>query len=64
VNYSLYAFTGNLIDSFSDESAARAALQRIADAEPEAAENVALFVSHDDGNIVEGPFHAVPASVR
>jgi hypothetical protein len=64
MDYSLFSSTGNLIDSFANEADARAALQRIVEAEPTAAEAVALFVSDDDGNIVDGPIHAVPAAVR
>lgn len=64
MDYSLFSSSGNLIDSFTDESEARAALQRIAAAEPDAADDVALFISDDNGSVVEGPIHAVPASVR
>jgi len=64
MNYSLFSSTGNLIDSFTDETEARAALQRIVEAEPDAAEDVALFVADDAGVIVDGPIHAVPAHVR
>jgi hypothetical protein len=64
MNYSLFASTGNLIDSFDDEVEARAALQRIVELEPESADETALFVSDDEGTVVEGPIHAVPASVR
>ena len=49
MNYSLFSSTGNLIDSFTDETEARAALQRIVEAEPDAAEDVALFVADDAG---------------
>jgi hypothetical protein len=61
MNYSLFSGTGNLIDWFSDQSAARIALQRIVDAEPEAAQDVALFIADEAGTIVEGPIHAAPA---
>lgn len=64
MDYSLFGSTGNLIDSFSDKAEARAALQRIVEAEPEATEDVALFVADDAGSIVDGPIHAVPAAVR
>lgn len=62
MDYSLFSGTGNLIDSFTDEAEARAALQRIVATEPEAAEDVALFISDDDGSVVEGPIHAVPGT--
>lgn len=64
MDYSLFSKAGNLIDSFTDEAEARAALQRIVEAEPEAAEDVAMFVADDTGAIVDGPIHAVPAPAR
>lgn len=64
MDYSLFSSTGNLIDSFTNESEARAALQRIVAAEPEAADDVALFISDDEGAVIEGPIHAVPAPTR
>lgn len=64
MDYSLFSSSGNLIDSFSDETEALAALQRIVEAEPDAADDVALFIADESGTIVEGPIHAVPASVR
>lgn len=63
MDYSLFSSTGNLISAFDDEHEARAALQRIVAAEPEAATDVALFISDDDGAVVEGPIHAAPAPV-
>jgi hypothetical protein len=53
-----------LIDSFGDEAAARAALERIAEFEPQSADEIALFISDDEGTVVEGPIHVVPASAR
>jgi hypothetical protein len=38
-------------------------LQRIVEAEPDSADDIALFISDDAGAVVEGPIHAVPASV-
>jgi hypothetical protein len=64
MNYSLFASTGNMIDSFVDEAEARAALQRIVELEPESADEIALFISDDAGAVVEGPIHTVPAAVR
>ena len=63
MDYSLFSKAGNLIDSFTDEAEARAALQRLVASEPEAADDVALFISDDDGHVVEGPIHAVPTPV-
>lgn len=64
MTYTLMSSTGNMIDWFDSESEARAALQRIVELEPECADDVALFVSDGEGNIVDGPIHAVPATVR
>jgi hypothetical protein len=63
MTYTLMASTGNMIDWFDNEPEARAALQRIVESDPAAADDVALFISDDEGNIVDGPIHAVPASV-
>jgi len=63
MDYSLFSKAGNLIDSFTDEAEARAALQRLVASEPEAADDVALFISDDAGRVVEGPIHAVPTPV-
>ncbi len=48
-DYTLMSSTGNMIDSFDDEAAARAALQRIVALEPESADEIALFISDDAG---------------
>ena len=63
MDYSLFGSTGNLIDTFSDETETRAALQQIVEAEPDSADDVALFVADDDGAVVDGPIHAVPVTV-
>jgi hypothetical protein len=62
VRYAIFDSTGNLIESFEDERSAREALDRIIDAEPEAAEHVALFVNGDDGMPVGDPVFAPAAS--
>jgi hypothetical protein len=64
MDYSLFSSSGNLIDAFDNESDARAALQRIVETEPDAADDVALFISDDDGKVVDGPIHATPAAVH
>lgn len=64
MTYTLMASTGNMIDWFDNESEARAALQRIVESDPEYANDVALFITDNDGAVVEGPIHAVPAAVR
>jgi len=63
MDYSLFSKAGILIDSFTDETEARAALQRLVASEPEAADDVALFISDHEGHVVEGPIHAVPTPV-
>jgi len=63
MHYVLLSSTGNLIDSYEDESAAQSALQRIIDTEPNAAEDVALMTYGDDGMPIDDPvFAQVPAS--
>jgi hypothetical protein len=65
MHYVLLSSTGNLIGSYDGESAASAALRRIVAAEPEAAEDVALFTYGDDGMPVGDPvFATAPTSVR
>jgi hypothetical protein len=64
MDYSLFSSSGNLIDSFDNEDDARAALQSIVESEPEAADDVALLISDDAGNLVAGPIHAVPVPTR
>ncbi len=58
MHYSIFDSTGNLVESFEDEQSARTALDRIVDAEPEAAEHVALFVYGDDGMPIGDPIFA------
>ena len=65
MDYVLLTSTGTMVDSYEEEWAARAALQRIVDAEPEAAEDIALMVYGDDGLPVDGPLFAkVPTGFR
>lgn len=58
MNYVLLSGTGNLIDSYGEEAAARAALQRIVDGEPQAAEDVALMTYDEKGQPVGDPIFA------
>lgn len=58
MHYVLLSSTGNMVDSYEDESIARAALQRIVDVEPKAAEDVALMTYGDDGQPVGDPVFA------
>ena len=56
--YTIFDSTGNLIDSFEDEQSARAAMDQIVNAEPEAAEHLALFICDDNGKPVGDPIFA------
>jgi hypothetical protein len=56
--HAIFDSTGNLVESFEDEQAARKALNRIVDAEPEAAEHVAMFIYGEDGMPVGDPIFA------
>lgn len=58
MHYVLLSSTGNLVDSFDNEPDARAALQRIVDAEREAGDDVSLMVYDDDGMPVGDPIFA------
>jgi hypothetical protein len=58
MHYAIFDSTGNLVKSFEDEESARKALDHIVDAEPEAAEHVALFVHGDDGMPIGAPIFA------
>jgi hypothetical protein len=65
MNHVLLSSTGNLIESYDEESEARAALQQIIDAEPEAARDVALLSYGEDGMPVGDPvFASTPTGVR
>ena len=58
MHYAIFDSTGNLVESFEDEESARKAFDHIVDAEPEAAEHVALFVHGEDGMPVGDPIFA------
>jgi len=49
MHYVLLSSTGNMIDSYDEEAGARAALQRIVEAEPDAAEHIALLTYDESG---------------
>jgi len=65
MHYVLLSSTGNMIDSYEEEAGARAALQRIVDAEPDAAEDIAL-VTYDESSLPTGDpqFAKVTAAPR
>ncbi len=58
MHYAIFDSTGNLVESFEDESSAREALEHIVDSEPEAADHVALFICEDDGAPIGDPIFA------
>lgn len=58
MHYVLYSSTGNMVGSYEEHAEANAALERIVAAEPEAADEVALFSFGDDGMPVDGPIFA------
>lgn len=62
MHYVLLSSTGNMVDSYEEETIARAALQRIVDAEPEAIKDVALMIYGEDGQPVGGPEFAESSS--
>lgn len=65
MHYVLLSSTGNMVHSYEEESVARAALQRIVDAEPEAVEDIALMIYGEDGQSVGGPvFAEMPSGLR
>jgi hypothetical protein len=51
LEYSIFDSTANLVDSFDDKGEARAALEAIAQREPEHADEYVL-ITYDDGHVV------------
>ena len=49
MTFVILASTGNLIDSFDEETEARAALEAIVEGDPSAAGEIALIEYDDDG---------------
>jgi hypothetical protein len=65
MHYVLLSSTGNMIDSFDEEQVALAALRRIVEAEPEAAQEIALMTYGDDGQPTGDPrFAEAPSVIR
>lgn len=64
MHYVLLSSTGNLIDSYEDESAGHSALQRFIDTEPYAAEDVSLMTYGDDGMPIGDPVFAQVSASR
>ena len=48
--YSIFDTTGNLVEAFTERGAALGYLARIAQAEPDAADEVYLIAQHDTGS--------------
>jgi hypothetical protein len=65
MHYVLLSSTGNMIESYDEESEARTALQHIVASEPEAADDVVLVTYGDDGMPVGNPaFAKDPAGIN
>lgn len=63
MTYSIFDSTGNLVDAFTERGAALDCLADIAQAEPEAADEVYLVAQDDAGNIVGETVYASSVSV-
>lgn len=63
MTYSIFDSSGNLVDAFSERAAALDCLAGIAQAEPDAADDVYLVAQDDDGNIVGETVYASSVSV-
>jgi hypothetical protein len=63
MTYSIFDSTGNLVDSFTERGAALDCLAGIAQAEPEAADEVFLVAQDDDGNIIGETVYASAVSI-
>jgi hypothetical protein len=63
MTYSIFDSSGNLVDAFNERAAALDCLAGIAQAEPDAADDVYLVAQDDDGNIVGETVYASAVSV-
>jgi hypothetical protein len=63
MTYSIFDSSGNLVDAFTERAAALDCLAGIAQAEPEAANDVYLIAQDDAGNIVGETIYASSVSV-
>jgi hypothetical protein len=61
MHFAIFSNAGNLVASFDDEAQAHEALNRIAQEEPEAAHEVALFQIDDTGHPIGD---AIPAATE
>lgn len=63
MTYSIFDSTGNLVDAFDERSAALDRLAAIAQAEPDAADELYLVAQDADGNILGETIYASSVSV-
>lgn len=63
LTYSIFDTTGNLVEAFTERGAALDCLAGIAQAEPNAADEVYLVAQDDTGNIVGETVYASSVSV-
>lgn len=63
MTYSIFDSSGNLVDAFNERAAALDCLAGIAQAEPDAADDVYLVAQDADGNIVGETVYASAVSV-
>lgn len=63
MTYSIFDTTGNLVEAFTEHGAALDCLAGIAQAEPDAADEVYLVAQDDTGNIVGETVYASSVSV-
>jgi|AntDryMetagUQ255_1029468.scaffolds.fasta_scaffold02523_3 hypothetical protein len=63
MTYSIFDTTGNLVEAFTERGAALDCLAGIAQAEPDAADEVYLVAQDDTGNIVGETVYASSVSV-
>ena len=60
--YVILDSTGNLVESFDDETAARTALERMIHEDPEAADHLALLTYDEHGEPVGDAITIAPSS--
>jgi hypothetical protein len=63
MTYSIFDSTGNLVDSFSERGAALDCLAGIAQAEPDAADDIYLITQNAAGEIVGETVYASAVSI-
>jgi hypothetical protein len=63
MTYSIFDSTGNLVDAFSERTAALNCLTEIARSEPDAADDVFLIAQDDAGKIVGETIYGSSVSI-